>query len=198
MNAEGCWRCGQEPQGSLFCRFCNTLQPPAQDYYRFFDLDRRLSIDLSDLQKRYYSLSRLVHPDHFARGTPNEKRFALDATAILNDAFRTLRDPVARAEYVLKEEGIEAVHDGAKRVPPELLEEVFEVRTALEGDAAARATLATSLDRFRALRGQADRELETLFQQYDADGGREALVRLRAVLDRRKYITNLIEELESP
>jgi molecular chaperone HscB len=198
MNAEGCWRCGQEPHGSLFCRFCNTLQPPAQDYYRFFDLDRRLSIDLSDLQKRYYSLSRLVHPDHFARGTPNEKRFALDATAILNDAFRTLRDPVARAEYVLKEEGIEAVHDGAKRVPPELLEEVFEVRTALEGDAAARATLATSLDRFRALRGQADREIETLFQQYDADGGREALVRLRAVLDRRKYITNLIEELESP
>jgi hypothetical protein len=69
---------------------------------------------------------------------------------------------------------------------------------ALEGDAAARATLATSLDRFRALRGQADREIETLFQQYDADGGREALVRLRAVLDRRKYITNLIEELESP
>ena len=200
MNAEGCWRCGQEPHGSLFCRFCNTLQPPAQDYYRFFDLDRRLSIDLSDLHKRYYSLSRLVHPDHFARGTPNEKRFALDATAILNDAFRTLRDPVARAEYVLKEEGIEAVHDGAKRVPPELLEDVFEVRTAIEGlrggDTAARGTLATALDRFRALRAQADRELDTLFQQYDADGGREALVRVRAVLDRRKYIANLIEELE--
>ena len=196
MNADGCWRCGQAPHDSLFCRFCNTLQPPAQDYYRFFDLDRRLGIDLSDLQKRYYSLSRLVHPDRFGRGTPNEKRFALDATAILNDAFRTLRDPVARAEYVLKEEGIEAAQDGAKRVPPELLEDVFEVKTALEGDAAARATLASSLDRFRALRGQADRELDTLFQQYDADGGREALVRVRAVLDRRKYIANLIEELE--
>jgi molecular chaperone HscB len=201
MNAEGCWRCGQEPHGSLFCRFCNTLQPPAQDYYRFFDLDRRLSIDLSDLQKRYYSLSRLVHPDRFARGTPNEKRFALDAAAILNDAFRTLRNPVARAEYVLKEEGIEAAHGGAQRVPPELLEDVFEVKTAIEGlrggDTAARETLASSLVRFRALRAQADRELDTLFQQYDADGGREALVRVRAVLDRRKYIANLIEELEA-
>jgi molecular chaperone HscB len=196
MNADGCWRCGKEPHDSLFCRFCNTLQPPAQDYYRFFDLDRRLSIDLSDLHKRYYNLSRLVHPDRFGRGTPNEKRFALDATAILNDAFRTLRDPVARAEYVLKEEGIEAAQGDAKRVPPELLEEVFEVRMALEGDAAARATLARSLDRFRALRAQADRELGTLFEQYDADGGREALVRVRAVLDRRKYIANLIEELE--
>ena len=202
MNADGCWKCGQEPHGSLFCRFCNTLQPPAQDYYRFFDLDRQLSIDLSDLQKRYYSLSRLVHPDRFGRGTPNEKRFALDAAAILNDAFRTLRDPVARAEYVLKEEGIEAAHGDAQRVPPELLEDVFEVKTALEGlrggDTAARGTLATALDRFRAWRAQADRELETLFQQYDADGGREALVRVRAVLDRRKYIANLIEELESP
>jgi molecular chaperone HscB len=196
MNAEGCWRCGQEPHDSLFCRFCNTLQPPSQDYYRFFELDRQLSIDLTDLQRRYYSLSRLVHPDHFARGTPNEKRFALDATAILNDAFRTLRDPVARAEYILKEEGIEAAHDGAKRVPPELLEEVFEVKTALEGDPAARATLASSLDRFRALRGQADRELETLFQQYDVGGDRDTLVNVRAVLDRRKYIANLIEELE--
>jgi molecular chaperone HscB len=200
MNADGCWRCGKEPHDSLFCRFCNTLQPPSQDYYRFFELDRRLSIDLSDLQRRYYSLSRLVHPDHFALGTPNEKRFALDATAILNDAFRTLRDPVARAEYVLKEEGIEAAHDGTKRVPPELLEEVFEVRTALEelraGDAAARATLATALDRFRAWRARADRELEGLFKQYDAEGGRDELVKVRAVLDRRKYIANLIGELE--
>lgn len=179
MNADGCWPCGLE-----------------KDYYRFFELDRQLSIDLSDLQRRYYSLSRLVHPDHFARGTPNEKRFALDATAILNDAFRTLRDPITRAEYLLKEEGIEPAHDGAKRVPPELLEEVFDVRMALEGDAAARATLASSLDRFRALRGQADRELESLFQLYDAEGNRETLVNVRAVLDRRKYIANLIAELE--
>ena len=96
----------------------------------------------------------------------------------------------------MKEEGIEAAHGGTKRVPPELLEEVFEVRTALEGDAAARATLPTALARFRALRGQADRELETLFQQYDAEADRETLVKVRAVLDRRKYIANLIGELE--
>ena len=108
MNADGCWQCGQAPHDSLFCQFCNTLQPPAPDYFRFFGLDRQLSLDPADLQQRYYSLSRLLHPDRFQRGTPNEKRFALDATAILNDAYRTLRDPVARAEYVLKEEGFEA------------------------------------------------------------------------------------------
>ena len=72
MNASGCWKCGEEPHDSLFCKFCNTLQPPATDYFRFFDLERKLSIDVAALQERYYRLSRLVHPDRFQSGTPNE------------------------------------------------------------------------------------------------------------------------------
>jgi len=200
MNADGCWRCGKEQHDSLFCRFCNTLQPPAQDYYRFFQLKRRLDLDLPDLQKRYYSLSRMVHPDRFQRGTPNEKRFALDATAILNDAYRTLRDPVARAEYFLKEEGIEAGQSGSKRLPPELLEEVFEANEALEevrgGDSSVRPAAERALARFTALRAQADRELEELFRDYDESADQNALARVRGVLDRRSYVANLIGEME--
>jgi molecular chaperone HscB len=199
MNAEGCWRCGEERHDSLFCKFCNTLQPPAQDYYRFFDLKRRLRLDPGDLARRYYSLSRMVHPDRFQRGTPNEKRFALDATAILNDAYRTLRDPVSRAEYILKEEGIEA-SGGGKRVPPELLEEVFEVNSALEelrgGDGSVRGMVAKSLGRFRELRALADKELDALFGQYDASGERDVLMKIRGALDRRSYIAGVIEEIE--
>ncbi len=200
MNASGCWKCGQEPHDSLFCKFCNTLQPPAADYYRFFGLDRRLTIDTADLQNRYYSLSRLVHPDRYPNGTPNEKRFALDATAILNDAYRTLRDPVARAEYVLKEEGIEATPRKSTRVPPELIEEVFEVNMSLEqwreGDHSVRPELETALSRFRSLREDADSELVVLFAGYDRDHDRDALIRVRHVLDRRSYISNLIDEME--
>jgi molecular chaperone HscB len=199
MDAEGCWRCGQERHDSLFCKFCNTLQPPAQDYYRFFDLKRRLRLDPADLARRYYSLSRMIHPDRFQRGTPNEQRFALDATAILNDAYRTLRYPVSRAEYFLKEEGIQA-RGGGKRVPPELLEEVFEVNTALEelrgGNRSVRGVLAKSLGRFQALRGEADSELDTLFGEYDAGKERELLMKIRGVLDGRSYIANVIEEIE--
>jgi molecular chaperone HscB len=201
MQTDECWRCGKEQRDSLFCCFCNTLQPPSQDYYRFLGLKLRLALDPADLQKRYYDLSRLVHPDRFQRGTPKEQRFALDATAILNDAYRTLRDPVARAEYVLKEEGVEVPPHEDRRVPPELLEEVFEANSAIEksrnGDAGARLELAGLRDRFRALRLAADAELETLFRRFDAGGGKDALRQVRAVLDRRKFVANLIGELEA-
>ncbi len=200
MNAEGCWRCGREVQDSLFCKFCSSLQPPAQDYYRFFDLDRRLDLDADDLRRRYYRLSRLLHPDHYQRGAPNERRFALDATAILNDAYRTLRDPVARAEYLLREAGIAPPAGGVKRVPQELLEDVFEANEALEelrgGNPSARATVLRAYERFRQLRQQADRELAALFRDYDAGGGKETLVKVRQALDRRSYIDNLIKQME--
>jgi molecular chaperone HscB len=200
MDAAGCWKCGQESHDSLFCKYCNTLQPPAQDYFRFFGLERRLNLDAGDLQERYYSLSRLVHPDRFQRGTPNERRFALDATAILNDAYRTLRDPVARAEYVLREEGIQPAGRNSKRVPPELIEEVFELNMLLEefrgGESSARPALETALARFRGLRGDIDSELEVRFAQYDRSHDRDELVQIRGLLDRRSYISNLIEEVE--
>jgi molecular chaperone HscB len=199
MSTESCWKCGKSSSESLFCRFCNSLQPPTPDYFAFFNLDRHLNLDLDELQRRYYSLSRMIHPDRFQRGTPREKRFSLDATAILNDAFRKLRDPVARAEYVLKEEGFTPAERKSKRVPPELLEEVFEVNMALEklrgGDLSVRPAVETALVKFRRLRDDADTELTALFAEFDG-GGREALAKIRALLDRRSYIDSLIEEVE--
>lgn len=200
MNASGCWKCGEEPHDSLFCKFCNTLQPPATDYYRFFNLEHKLNINLQALQERYYSLSRLVHPDRFQSGTPKERRFSLDATAILNDAFRTLRDPVARAEYFLKEAGLEAADRKGKRVPPELLEEVFEVNSALEelhgGDTSVRKDLEDALGRFKERCSRIDAELGVLFVEYDRARERETLTKIRGLLDRRSFISNLVGEVE--
>jgi len=200
MHASGCWKCGEEPHDSLFCKFCNTLQRPATDYYRFFSIERKLSIDPAALQDRYYRLSRQVHPDHFQNGTPNERRFSLDATAILNDAYRTLRDPVARAEYFLKEEGLEPPDRKSKRVPPELLEEVFEVNMALEelrgGEASVRRALETALSRFRAWCSEIDGELGVSFAEYDRRRERDVLMKIRNLLDRRSFISNLVGEVE--
>ncbi len=200
MSAESCWKCGQAAEESLFCRFCNSLQPPTPDYFAFFSFDRRLSLDTEELQRRYYSLSRLVHPDRYQRGTPNEKRFALDATAILNDAFRTLRDPVARAEYVLKEEGFTPAEKKSKRVPPELIEDVFDANMVLEdfrgGDASVRPAVESELERFRSHRDEIDSKLKVLFAEYDDTGSRQALERIRAALDRRSFVENIIGEME--
>src|SRR5277367_460083 len=117
-------------------------------YYEAFGLEPALSLDAEDLKKRFYERSRQWHPDRFSRASAAEQEKALEMTSTLNDAFRTLRDPIARAEYFLKEKGIEL----SKDAPPELLEEVFELNMALEelrdGDDSARAQLVIAQERF--------------------------------------------------
>src|SRR5205085_2801972 len=106
--------------------------PPARDYYEFFDMPGRLAIDAKDLEKRFYALSRQLHPDLFSRKPAREREYALEASSVLNDAYRTLRDPVARALYFLRQEGFDIAEQGTRDVPPELLEEVFELNMAIE------------------------------------------------------------------
>src|SRR5438270_12835871 len=95
------------------------------NYYDFFEIPHQLSLDLKELEKRFYALSRKWHPDRFARGSAEEKQLALDASAILNDGYRVLRDPIQRANYLLTEHGFEFGEPQGKDVPPELLEASF-------------------------------------------------------------------------
>src|SRR6476469_8227451 len=105
------------------------MEPPS-DYFDFFSLPRKLNLDLKDLESRFYALSKQWHPDRFARGTAEEQKASEIATATLNDGYRTLRDPVARAEYLLKEHGLDGKGQRSNTVPPELLDEVFDLNTA--------------------------------------------------------------------
>lgn len=204
MEHINCWNCGNPSAESLFCRYCNTLQRPESDYFSFFGLPLRLSLDVKDLQERFYRLSRILHPDRYTRASNRERQYSLEATAILNDGYRTLRDPVRRAEYVLRQYGFEAGPERSKNVPPDLLEEVFELNMALEelrgGDASVRSRLEDSRQQFTAMRDEADAKLEELFREFDACSGeverREALSRIRTVLDRRKYVENLLRDVE--
>jgi molecular chaperone HscB len=159
-------------------------------FYEAFDLEPALSLDAEDLKRRFYERSRQWHPDRFGRGSDEEKQKALEMTAVLNDAFRTLRDPVSRAEYFLKEKGFEL----SKEAPPELLEEVFELNMALEelreGDESARPQLMEARNRFVAMRDSIDASLAEA-------GERGDLEQVRALLNRRRYIRNLIREVEN-
>lgn len=197
MERGTCWQCGR-PAESLFCRFCNALQRPPSDYFELFGIERRLALDGKDLERRFYQLSRLLHPDRFVRRPAAERQNSLDAAARLNDAYRVLRDPVRRAEYVLDENP--AAGGERMQAPAELLEEVFELNLAIEslrdGDEGARPELAAAHGRFLAMRREADKTLEGLFEE--SDRTREAAVndRIRQLLARRRYIENLIREVE--
>lgn len=170
------------------------------NYYDFFGLAHRLDLDVKGLEKKFYALSRKYHPDLYTLKSHEEQQYALDATAILNDAYRTLRDPLARAEYLLKENGFDIGEQGSKNVPPELLEEVFELNMALEelrgGDESARQWLEDARNKFTGVRDAIDTELAAKFREYDGSRERGVLEEIRGILNRRRYIRNLVNEVE--
>ena len=170
-------------------------------FYEALGVEPRLTLDPDDLKKRFYERSREWHPDRFARASAPEQQKALEMTAMLNDAFRTLRDPVTRAGYFLEENRIAA----SKQPPPELLEEVFEMNMALEelraGDESVLPQLSDARERFVKMREEIDHGLSALFIQYDKSADRSQpdaslLLAIRGTLDRRQYVSNLIRDVE--
>jgi molecular chaperone HscB len=130
-----------------FCEACGKVQPPAPvDYFIFFGLPRKLDIDVAAMEKDFYELSRKLHPDLNARAGSQEQEWSLQQSSLLNDAYRTLKDPIKRTQYLLKLEGVELEEQSKSAteqarssgqlkkqiVPPDLLEEVFELNLHLE------------------------------------------------------------------
>jgi molecular chaperone HscB len=130
-----------------FCQACGKVQPPAPvDYFTFFGLPRKLNVDVAILERSFYELSRKLHPDLNARAGSKEQEWILEQSSLLNDAYRTLKDPIKRTQYLLLLEGVEleeqskSATDQARAtgetkkqiVPPDLLEEVFELNMQLE------------------------------------------------------------------
>ncbi|HEY7097972.1 MAG TPA: Fe-S protein assembly co-chaperone HscB [Terriglobales bacterium] len=141
-----CWSCG-EMRAAHFCSACGKVQPPAPvDFFSFFGLPRKLNVDVARLEKEFYALSRKLHPDLYSNSDGREQTWSLEKSSQLNDAYRALKDPIKRTEYLLKLEGVEleeqskAATEKARAtgevkkqvVPPGLLEEVFELNMQLE------------------------------------------------------------------
>ena len=162
------------------------------DHFEVFGLPRRLGIEARALTAKFLELSREYHPDRFAGAEVDLLADIQRKSARVNDAYRVLKDPVARAEYLLVLEGVERP-EGEAKCPPDLLEEVFELREAMmDGDADAARGKAISL------LGETETSLDRLYAEYDeaADGEavRPVLDRLRSALDRRRFVAGLAAE----
>jgi molecular chaperone HscB len=195
----------------------------ASDYFTLFNLPRHLHLDTAALEKAFYAQSRKLHPDRFAAKPPSEQEAALAASSQLNDAYRTLRGPIARTEYLLSLEGIQmeeqsrAATDAAKAsgtakkqvAPPDLLEEAFELNMALEelkmgDDPDARQQLEAAQTKYTAMLTDLQHQLESLWTKWDAavdandpagqSTTKDAMV---ALLNRRSYIRNLVRDVNA-
>ena len=221
-----CWSCG-DMRAAHFCESCGKLQPALPtDYFTFFGLPRKLNVDVADLEREFYKLSRKLHPDVYGRATGQEQQWSLEKSSQLNDAYRTLRDPIARTEYLLKLEGVQleeqskAATDKARQtgvekkqvIPPEMLEEVFELNMQLEEARMNKKMGERDAELLREMEGtrndlQAKHdalmdELRSYWNEWDAlpgDAGdadrkpvRDKMVEL---LNRRSYIRNLVRDV---
>ena len=208
---QACRECGAgAPLDAHFCPQCTKILPlPRQgDYFSFLGLPRKLNVDAADLEQRFRALSRQFHPDYFYNATPAERRASLERSSYLNDAYRTLRQPMTRIEYLLKLEGLGASGpaEASKQVPPGLLEEVFalneeldEIRELRAGGAPVaewQARLERARQPIEAKRIQHEAQLQDLAAQWDAGGGQDALKALRDQFLERNYIHNLLEGIE--
>ena len=209
-----CLYCGAESADEHFCSECGRILPLAAggDYFSFLGLPRKLRLDEAELEKAFYALSRKLHPDYLMTASDAERRASIQRSSMLNDAYRTLRNPVSRAAYLLALEGYK---EAEKKAPPDLLEEVFELNMQIEelksakkmGDEdevnEARAALAEALAHLNGRLAELDNRLFALFEKWDAalDGGagggdRETVLnQMSELLSHRSYIRNLVRDI---
>jgi molecular chaperone HscB len=205
-----CGSCHERTLGTHFCSSCGKLLqlPQAVDYFALFEMPRNLWIEMNGLEQKFLQLSWKLHPDNFVNATEQERELSLKHSSELNDAYRTLRDPVARVEYLLGIEGARKEGEHKQQAPPELLEEVFELNESLDELREARssggdleelkARLESAEKNFQAKLIEVDAELQAAAREWDAALTAEAakrkiiMTRLNELLNRRSYIRNLV------
>jgi molecular chaperone HscB len=192
----------------------SSTAAPKGDHFSLLGLPRKLWIEMSSLEQKFLQLSWKLHPDNFVKAASDEQERALKQSSQLNDAYRVLRDPVARVEYLLELEGARKEGEQKQQAPPELLEEVFELNESLDelreakdsgGDLASlKSKLESAQKNFQEKLAEVDAELHTAAKQWDAamdanagDSDRKAImVRLNELLNRRSYIRNLVNNVQ--
>ena len=204
-----CTSCGKDAAGQFVCPGCGVVQSVDReelDFFSLFSLPRQLAIDLEDLEQRYYALSRQLHPDLFHDRSSAEQAASLRATALVNRAYRTLRDPLRRGLYWLTLHG-ESLGRDNERVPPDLAALVFEVQEKLEQLRDSRRTDAGAAEEaeVRAIHAELrtqmrdfeERLLGNFARTDSVDGNRAAaLAETKAILSSLHYLRTLLRDVE--
>lgn len=211
-----CWHCQSDIGGEYFCQQCVKVQPLSKDidYFTCLGLPRKLNIDTGKLEAKFYEMSRAFHPDFYEAKTDMEKAVSLANSATLNQAYRTLKDPIERVEYLLRLEAGSAKEIPGK-APTDLFETLLEIQEQLEEVKAhktdttqAPAELMTQLKGKRATletkRASLERRLAELFHIWDRlietskpdhvhkTEKEHVLKEMRDILSQRNYLNTML------
>lgn len=220
MARSMCWHCQSEVAGEYFCDRCVKVQPVSKelDYFTCLGLPRRLTIDQHRLEAKFYELSRAFHPDFYQNKSTAEQAISLGNSAMLNTAYRTLRDPIERAEYLLDLEA-GSVKEIRNSPPADLFEEILELQDTLneyradggasETKSMLRAKLQSERDSLEQRQRDMEAALQQLFLRWDTLQDREEateqaraerdriLKQMRENLSNRTYVKNIVSDLVS-
>jgi molecular chaperone HscB len=218
MARSMCWHCQSEVSGEYFCERCVKVQPVSKeaDYFTCLGFPRRLTIDSGDLEAKFYELSRAFHPDFYQSKSETEQAISLSNAAMLNSAYRTLRDPIQRAEYLLDLEA-GAVKEIRASPPSDLFEEILDLQDTLEeyrsSDQSSeaglklRGQLRTEQQTLERRKQDMEAQLERLFAEWDnlqdraeatsqSRSERDRLLKqMREILSNRTYVKNIVDDL---
>jgi molecular chaperone HscB len=208
-----CWSCGQEV-AEPFCGSCGKVQAPCDaNYFGLFGLPQKLDLDVQALEKQFYRYSRKLHPDVHARASQQEQEWSLAQASLLNDAYRTLKNPLERTRYLLKLEGVQFEEERGSKVPADLLEEVFDLNMQLEelrqnqkmgeDDPQLRHDLEVAKNQFAGQLSSLDEQVRVRWSDWDAaweqnDDAKKTAAKeaMTALLQRRSYLQNLLRDVD--
>ena len=184
-----CWSCkGPVTAQALFCHTCGAAQPPAQlDHFRRLGLEPDFDVDVDIVEKRYLGFQRAIHPDRFATKPAKERAFAERQAVALNEAYETLKDPLRRAAYLLRLNGIDAAVSKDETVrDPDLLMEAMEAREALMD--------ANSIDKVEKLQAKAGADAIAILSDLSKAFASDDLKAANHLTTRLKYLRKYLEE----
>jgi molecular chaperone HscB len=200
-----CWNCDKESEGSPFCGACGKIagRIAGTSHFALFGLPPSPDVELAALERQYRELSLRLHPDRFAQAEARERRLSLEHTTALNEAYKTLKDATQRAFYLLSLHGVDLGREDAaaqKNMPLEFLEEVMELREALDGAMKAKdeGRVQGMARDVEARRSAALQEAVQTLRALEKGPADEAMVKKAShALGRVRYFTRFLDQVDA-
>jgi molecular chaperone HscB len=201
-----CPHCKTETAGE-FCTACGKILPVVADRspYEVLGYDSpKLIVDTADLEERLFRLSKKFHPDRFAGKSAEEIQLSHDHSSAINNAYRTLKNPLTRAKYAVERE-LGSIEEKSASVPMDMADLFFEVQDHLDairegnGNPPQEALKAVSVaeSELREKVKQLEKELLQKFIQYDADPDRKIIEEMKEILSHRSYIQSFLRQVDT-